>query len=175
MKAGHYASAVTSSAVIELLKPFDPRIVGTLPLGLAVPGSDIDIVCHAPDPNAFAEIVWDHYRSADDFALYRWTSGTRPTIARFVWDGWPFELFGDRSPVDQQQGWIHFEVERRLLALDDGRLRRAVGKLRADGLKTEPAFAAVLGIPGDPYRGLLGLAAETDAALRARLAACDPG
>ncbi len=67
-------------------------------------------------------------------------------IARFVWDGWPFELFGDQRPVDRQPGWIHFDVERRLLALDDGRLRQAVGRLRAGGLKTEPAFAAVLGI-----------------------------
>lgn len=175
MKAGHYASAVTSSAVMELLKPFDPHIVGTLPLGIAVPGSDIDIVCHALDPNAFADIVWTHYQSADDFVLYRWTSGTRPAIARLVWDGWPFELFGDQLPVRQQRGWIHFEVERRLLALDDGRLRRAVGKLRADGLKTEPAFAAALGISGDPYRGLLELAAETDAELRARLVVCGLG
>ncbi|WP_076862876.1 DUF4269 domain-containing protein [Bradyrhizobium mercantei] len=175
MTVGHYASAVTSSAVLERLGQFDPRIVGTLPLGLAVPGSDIDIVCHAPDPNAFADIVWTHYQSADDFALYRWTSPPQPVIARFVWDGWPFELFGDRQPVEQQRGWIHFEVERRLLALDDGRLRRAVGSLRAGGLKTEPAFAAALEISGDPYRGLLELAVETDAELRARLAACDPG
>ncbi|WP_050387904.1 DUF4269 domain-containing protein [Bradyrhizobium pachyrhizi] len=175
MSVGHYASAVTSSAVMERLKPFDPRIVGTLPLGLAVPGSDIDIVCHASDPNAFADVVWAHYQARDDFALFRWTSGTRPVIARFVCDGWPFELFGDQRPVEQQRGWIHFEVERRLLALDDGPLRRAVSELRAGGLKTEPAFAAVLGISGDPYRGLLELAAETDAELRARLAACDLG
>lgn len=175
MTIGHYASAVTSSAVMELLKRFDPRIVGTLPLGLAVPGSDIDIVCHALDPNAFADIVWSHYQSADDFVLYRWTSGTRPAIARFVRDGWPFELFGDQLPVHQQRGWIHFEVERRLLALDDGRLRRAVSELRANGLKTEPAFAAALGISGDPYGGLLELAAETDAELRARLVACGLG
>ena len=43
MNVGHYTSAVTSSAVMERLKPFDPRVVGTLPLDLAVPGSDIDI------------------------------------------------------------------------------------------------------------------------------------
>jgi hypothetical protein len=129
-----YTSAVDSSAVLELLRPFDPRIVGTLPLGVAVPGSDIDIVCHAPDPNAFADTIWARYRAAEQFALYRWTSATRPVIARFVWDGWPFELFGDQCPVEQQRGWIHFEVERRLLALDDGRLRRAVGAQRANGL-----------------------------------------
>jgi hypothetical protein len=33
----------------------------------------------------------------------------------------------------------------------------------------------VLGIEGDPYVGLIALAAETDAELSARLAARDPG
>ena len=173
MSVQGYASAVTRSAVTEVLKPFDPRIVGTLPLDLAVTGSDIDIVCHAPDPNAFAEAIWLRYRTADGFALYRWRSETRPVIARFVWDGWPFELFGDTLPVARQRGWIHFEVERRLLALDDGRLRQAVGARRAAGMKTEPAFAAVLGIGGDPYLGLLELATASDAELRALLAASD--
>jgi hypothetical protein len=36
-------------------------------------------------------------------------------------------------------------------------------------MKTEPAFAAVLGIAGDPYVGLLALARESDTDLRARL------
>ncbi|KWV50021.1 phage capsid protein [Bradyrhizobium macuxiense] len=170
-----YALAITRSEVTEVLERFDPRIVGALPLDLAVSGSDIDIVCHAPDPNAFAEVLWQHYRTADGFALYRWRSDTRPVIARFVWDGWPFELFGDTRPVDRQRGWIHFEVERRLLALDDGRLRQAVGARRAAGMKTEPAFAAVLGIGGDPYPGLLDLAAASDAELCALLAASDLG
>ncbi len=73
--SGTTRSAVTNSAVMERLKPFDPRVVGTLPLDLAVPGSDIDVVCHAFDPDAFAEIIWTHYRSAADFALYRWILG----------------------------------------------------------------------------------------------------
>jgi hypothetical protein len=166
-----YVSAITRAAIARTLLTFDPRIVGTLPLGLAVPGSDIDVVCHAPDPNIFAETIWRHYQLADGFVLYRWRSGTRPAIARFIWDGWPFELFGDTRPVAQQQGWIHFEVERRLLALDDGRLRRAVSARRAGGMKTESAFAAALGIGGDPYLGLIELATESDAQLRARLVA----
>ncbi|WP_407152577.1 DUF4269 domain-containing protein [Bradyrhizobium sp. ORS 86] len=168
-----YVAAITNSAVTTTLGPFDPRVVGTLPLGLAVPGSDIDIVCHAADLNAFAAVVWEHYHLADGFVLYRWRSGTSPAIARFMWDGWPFELFGDTRPVEEQSGWLHFEVERRLLALDDGRLRQAVGTQRGAGMKTEPAFAAVLGIGGDPYRGLLELAAASDAELRALLAASD--
>ncbi|WGR92519.1 DUF4269 domain-containing protein [Bradyrhizobium sp. ISRA443] len=173
MSVPDYLSAVMNSAVTTTLRPYAPRVVGTLPLGLAVSGSDIDIVCHAPDLNAFAAAVWEHYHRADGFVLYRWTSGTRPAIVRFLWDGWPFELFGDTRPVEEQPGWLHFEVERRLLALGGGRLRQAVSAQRAAGMKTEPAFAAVLGIGGDPYRELLALAAASDAELRALLATGD--
>ncbi|MBR0839340.1 DUF4269 domain-containing protein [Bradyrhizobium liaoningense] len=164
-----YEAAIESSGVLEQLLAFDPRVVGTLPLGLSVPGSDVDIVCHASDPASFAAAIWRRYRSCDDFLLHQWTSAGCPVIARFAWGGWPFEIFGAQRPVDEQQGWLHFEIERRLLALDDGRLRNAVVRLRSKGAKTEPAFAAVLGIAGDPYRGLLDLVQETDDQLRTRL------
>ncbi|MGX9429517.1 MULTISPECIES: DUF4269 domain-containing protein [Bradyrhizobium] len=164
-----YEVAISSSGVLDTLRAFDPHVVGTLPLAISVPGSDIDIVCHAFDPAVFAEAIWKQYQSCDGFRLYQWTSSGRPVVARFEWSGWPFEVFGDTRPVDQQDGWLHFEIERRLLALDDGRLRKAVLQQRSLGIKTEPAFAAVLGIAGDPYRGLLELASETDVQLRARL------
>ncbi|MFB6462945.1 DUF4269 domain-containing protein [Bradyrhizobium tunisiense] len=164
-----YEAAIDSSGVLQALLAFDPRVVGTLPLGLAVRGSDVDIVCHAFDPVAFSEVIWRRYQDCDDFLLYQWTSAGRPVIARFAWGGWPFEIFGAQRSVDEQQGWLHFEIERRLLALDDGRLRDAVIGLRSRGAKTEPAFAAVLGIGGDPYRGLLDLVHETDDQLRVRL------
>ena len=164
-----YEAAIDSSGVLDALGPFDPRVVGTLPLGLSVPGSDIDIVCHAFDPLALAEVIWTRFQSCDGFRLYQWTSSGRPLVARFEWSGWPFEVFGDTRPVDRQPGWLHFEIERRLLDLDDGRLRKVVLRQRSLGLKTEPAFAAVLGIAGDPYQGLLELASESDAQLRVRL------
>jgi Domain of unknown function (DUF4269) len=164
-----YEAAIDNSGVLDALGAFDPRVVGTLPLGLSVPGSDIDIVCHADDPIPFAQAIWRQYKSCDGFRLYQWTAAGRPVVARFEWGGWPFEVFGSASPVHQQHGWLHFEIEKRLLDLDDGRLRKAVLEQRSLGIKTEPAFAAVLGIAGDPYRGLLDLASETDAQLRVRL------
>jgi hypothetical protein len=165
-----YKASILSSGVLEALVSFDPRVVGTLPLGISVPESDIDIVCYAYDQTAFIEAIWERFRLYDDFAIHQWTSGTRAVIARFKWEGWPFEIFGETSPVDHQPGFVHFDVERRLLDLDDGRLRAAIVRQRALGIKTEPAFAAVLGLTGDPYLALLELARESDDGLHTRLA-----
>jgi hypothetical protein len=165
-----YKAAIASSGVLEALHAFDPRIVGTLPLDLAVAGSDIDIVCQAADPDAAAEIIWPLYHDCRGFRLYRWTSATRPVVATFEWAAWRFEVFVDPRPLEQQPGWRHFEIERRLLALDDGRLRNAVRRERSRGAKTEPAFAAILALTDNPYESLLELESETDKQLRARIA-----
>ena len=119
-----YKEALRQSRVLELLDGFDPRVVGTLPLGLAVATSDIDIVCHAADLNAFAEMLWEQYRDFRRFQMQQWTSKRRPIVARFHLGDWVFELFGDAHLVGQRPAWRHFDLERRLLRLDDGRLSR---------------------------------------------------
>jgi len=164
-----YEQAIDALRILDVLAEFDARIAGTLPIGLAVSGSDIDVICHAGDPWGFAETIWLCFGDLDSFCLYQWTSSDRPVVARFTYAGWPFEIFGGSRPVGEQAGWRHFAIEKRLLDLDDGRLRRAVMALRARGQKTEPAFAVALGIEGDPYRALLDLEGEHDASLRSRL------
>jgi Domain of unknown function (DUF4269) len=131
--------------------------------------SDIDIVCHAVDLDAFAETLWKQYRDFRGFRMHQWTSKGRPIVARFDFGDWVFELFGDVTPAGQQPAWRHFDVERRLLRLDDGRLRAALVRLRANGQKTEPAFATALGLDGDPYEAMLRLELEADSQLYARI------
>lgn len=162
----NYEQAIDAVRILHVLAEFDPRVVGTLPIGLAVEGSDIDIVCHASDPDHFADMLWRHFRDAPAFSMYRWTTKDRPTIVRFERDGWPFEIFGGCQPVDEQLGWRHFAIERRLLALDDGRLKEKIMRLRSRGAKTEPAFAAALGVEGNAYSALLAFESCTDADLQ---------
>jgi hypothetical protein len=164
-----YEQAIDTVRILDVLADFDPRIAGTLPIGLAVGGSDIDVICYANDARRFAETIWLHFCDLDSFCLYQWTSNNHPIIARFLYAGWPFEIFGGSRPVDEQTGWRHFAIEKRLLDLDDGRLRSAVMALRAKGQKTEPAFTAALAIEGNPYRALLDLETEHDETLRSRL------
>lgn len=157
-----YEEAVRRIDILGILAPFDPHVIGTLPLGIARPGSDIDIVCCAVGRSATATLLWEHFRAADGFAIYQWSANGRPLIARFEAYGWPFEIFASADPVSEQPGWQHFEIERRLLGLSEPAFRTAILALRAGGEKTEPAFANLLGLPGDPYRAMSALFSASD-------------
>lgn len=163
--------ALEESGVLERLAAFDPRIAGTFPLGLDLPGSDIDVVCHAADLDAFADAVWRCFAGCEGFALWQWTRAPHAVIAGFRLAGVPFEIFGSPEPVDEQAGWRHFVVEQNLLELGGAALSQAVRAERARGAKTEPAFANVLGLAGDPYAAMLALEAAREVQWRARLAA----
>nr|WP_281178363.1 DUF4269 domain-containing protein [Sphingomonas sanxanigenens] len=156
---------MAASGLLDLLAPFDPHVAGTPPLGLDLPGSDIDLLCHAPDAEAFVALIWCALGDRQDFRMHQWVGGGRPVIASFTARGWPFEIFAAAEPVADQAGWRHFLVEQRLLALGGARLRATVMTLRRQGLKTEPAFARALGIEGDPYEALLVLQAGGEARL----------
>lgn len=158
--------AAVAAEICVALAPYDPTPIGTPPLGLDGPESDIDIACHAPDLAGFAAHLWDAFSALDGFTLRQWRDDGRPVIAGFRAQGWPIEIFGAAIPVAEQTGYRHFVVERRLLALGGEALHAAVRAARAAGAKTEPAFARVLGLAGDPYRALLDLETCDDAALR---------
>jgi hypothetical protein len=160
-----YQEALTESNVLGALVPFNPHIAGTPPLELDLPGSDIDVLCFAPDAYAFIDTVWRIFSSAPAFTAKQLVRAPRPVVVCFEMAGWRIELYGEAIPVEQQRGWRHFVVERRLLALGGQDLRVAVHALRQHGMKTEPAFAAVLRLSGDPYLSLLDLGEQDDETL----------
>ena len=166
-----YEDALAACRVLERLAGFDARVAGTPPLGLDMPGSDIDVLCCAPDAHAFAAALWAAFGDAPGFTLTQWRDPPRSVIAAFDVAGWRIEVYGEAAPVERQRGWRHFAVERRLLALGGPPFRYAVLELRRRGWKTEPAVAAALGLPGDPYQALLDLADLGNADLRDALRA----
>ncbi len=166
---GHIAwqHALAECGLMERLASFDPRIAGTLPLGVSIATSDIDILCHAPEPNAVGAVLWRWAEPHRTLSIRRWTFGARPLIATFKVAGWPVEVFASPVPVDEQEGWRHFIAEQRLLGIGGAALRKRVVALRQSGSKTEPAFAQALGLSGDPYAALYALADATDTTLQA--------
>ncbi|MDY8108948.1 DUF4269 domain-containing protein [Fulvimarina sp. 2208YS6-2-32] len=165
MSRPNHRDAIDRTGLLAALAAYDPRIAGTPPLGLDLPASDIDILCHAPDPVRFTSDVWMAFGSCQDFRVWQWSTADRPVVATFVAYDWRFEVFGQAKPVSEQTGWRHFVVERRLLALGGRRLAACVMAFRRNGLKTEPAFAAALKLQGNPYQTLLGLDDHGDEAL----------
>jgi uncharacterized protein DUF4269 len=157
--------ALAQNSVLAALTSFQPRVAGTPPLGLDLPGSDIDVLCFAPDAHVFAATVWRNFSAATAFTMKQLLRAPRPVVASFQVSGWRIELYGQAIPVEQQRGWRHFVVERRLLAPGGASLRAAVLAARQQGLKTEPALASVLGLVGDAYLALLDLYEQDDESL----------
>ncbi len=154
-------------AILRSLTPFEPLIAGTMPLGIHTEASDLDILCHAPDLLAFERVLRATVERYPDFSLRHLADLDPPaTVASFRVGDTRIEVFGQALPVYAQNGFRHMLVEGRLLRLGGAALRRRVVALKQDGLATEPAFARVLELAGDPYKALLSLEAEPDEALQ---------
>lgn len=140
--------SIISSEILDRLKEFNPVVVGTLPLDLFTYASDIDIICYVTDANKFQSLLADSQRKQ----LGRIDS----VIANFEHDSFQFEIVGQPVPVVQQIAYRHMIVEWNILAANDEAFRSKIMELKRKGIKTEPAFAQVLGLKGDPYEALLG-------------------
>ncbi|WP_025692339.1 DUF4269 domain-containing protein [Paenibacillus zanthoxyli] len=90
-------------------------------------------------------------------AVQREVNGKPRVVARFTAGKWPVEIFGQPVPVNRQNGYIHMSVEARILDILGEGFRERVRLLKAEGIKTEPAFAQLLALEGDPYEALLQL------------------
>ncbi|OYQ36470.1 hypothetical protein CHU95_04395 [Niveispirillum lacus] len=154
----------------DRLSMYETGLAGTFPIDLAVSGSDLDILVQADDPLAVGPVLEAAFGGEAGYACrsVRVTDGPA-LVARFRLGDVPVEIFVQALPVARQMGWRHMMVEARLLALAPA-LRPAVRGLKQAGIKTEPAFAQLLALPGDPYQALLGLEALSDSALADLLA-----
>jgi hypothetical protein len=145
--------------VFALLGAFDPVLAGTIPLDIDIPGSDLDIVCYAADVDAFAQQLHATFGHCSTFVLQHTVVDGLPTvIGQFTYQGFPIEIFGQPRPVREQHAVRHMVVEERLLRHGGVEVRRHIRQLKGQGRKTEPAFAVVFRLPGDPYQTLLQLA-----------------
>ncbi|WP_019913932.1 DUF4269 domain-containing protein [Paenibacillus sp. HW567] len=154
--------------IMELLGEYRPLLVGTVPLGIQVEGSDLDIICEVHDSARFSAEASGYFGHREGFcAVNRTVAGLPRTKINFVAGGWPVELFGQPLTTEKQNGYIHLLVEDRILNLLGPGFRQEVISLKIQGMKTEPAFAKLLGLAGDPYEALLFLAGLSPAELEA--------
>lgn len=148
--------AIEDLSILTELKEFDPLFAGTIPIGVDLEGADIDIICYVQDFSRFVQRVKDCYSTNKNFLITEsYSQGVRSVVARFDFKKFRFEIFAQSIPTQEQNAFLHMLAEEKLLRIFGEELRTEVRLLKARGIKTEPAFAKILGIEGDPYIELL--------------------
>ena len=147
---------LTRQGVWDSLARFHPVMAGSIPLGLDTDASDVDVLVEALDLKTFRRVcerTWGSY--PDFFVAGRVWQNLPAVICRVRVDSLFCEVFAQAQPVALQRGFRHLIAEWRLLTIGGDALYHAVRAARRRGLKTEPAFAEVLRLEGDPYVALL--------------------
>lgn len=150
--------ALEKSEVLTVLKAFDPLVAGTFPLGMQLDDSDLDILIHLKDKNELIEIAQKNWSQEEEFKITETiVDGLDTLVINFKVDSVPIEIFAQNLEPVRQKAYLHFLVEERLLKEVGKDFISLVQRLRKQGMKTEPAFARALNLPGDPYTALLEL------------------
>ena len=148
-----------STKVMEKLEAFTPILAGTIPLNIDIADSDLDILCQWNDADIFADAVKEAFENQQDFRIRHTIINNNETIIANFWcNGFEIEIFGQAIPVKQQAGYQHLVAEHLILQERGEDFRQQVVALKNEGYKTEPAFAKLIGLEGNPYLELLNYA-----------------
>ena len=152
--------AIKQLNMMQDLIDYTPILCGTIPIGIDVKDSDLDIILEVNDFSDFKTRIIRLYGEHEEFTIKQIRIRDTPVIkTNFHYGGFEFELFGQPKPVHEQYAYLHMAIEHHLLK-EVSKLREKVIHLKRQGIKTEPAFCEVLGIKGDPYESLIEMGRE---------------
>lgn len=147
---------LTENNILDVLKAYDPILAGTIPININIESSDLDIVCYAKDLKVFSDFIIDQFGENEEFTIWERGEGElKAAVASFIIEGFDVEIFGQNVPSKEQQAYRHMVIEYQFLEKYGEAFRGKVIALKQMGYKTEPAFAKLLGLEGDPYLALL--------------------
>ncbi|WP_336622748.1 DUF4269 domain-containing protein [Wenyingzhuangia sp. 2_MG-2023] len=151
-------SEIKKYEILEKLEKYNPILTGTIPIGIDLPESDLDIICECQNHSEFKTYLSENFSNKKDFKIYSTKqNGIDSTIAEFKTDNFLFEIFGQNIPTEKQNAYQHMIIENRILKEKGSEFKQKVKELKSKGIKTEPAFAKLLGLNGNPYSELLKL------------------
>ncbi|MGB2760068.1 MAG: DUF4269 domain-containing protein [Maribacter stanieri] len=151
-------SEIKKHRIFEKLEKYNPILTGTIPIGIDIPESDLDIICECENHSEFSKHLLQEFSDNKDFKIYSTEqNGIEATIAEFKTDKFLFEIFGQNIPTEEQNAYRHMIIESRILKEKGIDFKEKIIKLKSSGIKTEPAFAKLLELNGNPYVELLKL------------------
>lgn len=148
-------SAIKNLGIMQNLSEYNPILCGTIPIGIDIVNSDLDIIMHVEEFSSFEYKVKTLFGNEQNFTFKKTSIRNTPVVkANFEFEGFEFELFGQAQPVKEQYAYLHMIVEDSILK-HNPRFKEEVIILKEQGVKTEPAFCTLLHLEGDPYEALL--------------------
>lgn len=154
--------ALKKLEVFDILRSYQPIVAGTIPIDVDIPGSDIDVICQACDLDQFGHLVEQSFRFLEGFQREQ---SKAFFTASFRAHGFTLEIYAEDKQTTEQNAYRHMIAEDRLLRAAAPEAREEIRAQKKAGLKTEPAFAKVFQIEGDPYAELLKLADAPEATI----------
>lgn len=150
--------------IFNILKEYNPILVGTIPIEIDIDNSDLDIICKTDNVDEFEKLLINKFKNFKDFNItYK---EDKIIVCTFIVDDIEIEIYASDIDTDKSNGYRHMIIEYRLLNLYGDNFRKEIINLKSNGLKTEPAFAKVLNLDGNPYDELLLLENLSDDELR---------
>ena len=151
----HYKKIIEDLKLIERLKAYQVTVIGTPPLGIEIWQSDIDLICNyqLEQLNQLFDVL-KKFKALENWKIEQSKFEKETWICSFGYLNWVIEIFCSTTPIYQQAGFRHFKIEHRLLNLAHIQFKKDIIALKNKGFKTEPAFAELLSLTGDPYARL---------------------
>jgi hypothetical protein len=145
--------------VFEKLRDFSPILAGTIPIGIDVEGSDLDIICEVDlrfeedflDEIVFSKLIPSESEVKVENIIVR---GEKTIVLNFMLDEFPIEIFGQNMPTTEQNAYRHMIAEYNILQEIGEAFKQQIIELKKKGIKTEPAFGLLMNLE-NPYEDLL--------------------
>lgn len=142
--------------IFQKLKTYNPILAGTFPIGINIDGSDLDIILEITDLETLKILLTSEFQDQEQFTINLIEiNDVESLVCKFQLEEFPVELFAQNRPTHLQNAYLHMIKEFEILEREGDEFRRKIIELKEQGFKTEPAFAKLLGLSGDPYIELL--------------------
>ena len=142
--------------IMERLEIYKPLLAGTIPIGIDIPSSDLDIICCCTNHSVFSTELIKLFGKQKNFKITtKLVFEIQTTFATFDGQEFPVEIFCQQKESVQQNAFRHMLVEHQILEQKGEDFKAKIIDLKKSGVKTEPAFSQLLGLKGDSYTELL--------------------
>lgn len=142
--------------VFTLLQPYTPILTGTIPINIDLDDSDLDIICQYQNKDAFVQVLITEFDKYKQFKLSeKLVNKIETVICTFSLNNFIIEIFAQHRPSREQEAYKHMLIESDILSRYGENFRKEIVQLKKSGYKTEPAFAKLLALEGDPYAAIL--------------------